>query len=81
MANQIELVTAILKELERQGLTLNCRQMNAAITAADAIISEIESPHRAATPGMGPLVGDGVKWLLGMVVRQRLGDDDDEIGL
>jgi len=52
--NQIELIAAIAKELDRQGIkTLFQRQMNAVITAADAIIRELRIAPVMASYAMG----------------------------
>jgi hypothetical protein len=54
MINQIDLVGAISKELDRQGMThVNQRQFNAIIKAANQIIFELETPDTPSKPGMG----------------------------
>lgn len=52
--NQIELITAICKHLDKCGHEyLNARQLNAVIEAANIIVREVEKPHMPATKGMG----------------------------
>lgn len=54
MISQIDLITAINAELDRQGVSaVNARQANAIIAAANDIIRELERQHKPATPGMG----------------------------
>lgn len=55
--NQIELVSAIATELQRQNpdvaIVANPRQFNAIIDAANKIVDEFEKPTMLATHGMG----------------------------
>jgi hypothetical protein len=54
MVNQIDLVGAISKELDRQGIkNVNSRQLNTIIKAADMILLELEIPNTLSKPGMG----------------------------
>ena len=52
--DQIALVTAITKHLQKQGIELSCaRQLNSVIQATLLIIREYEQPTVKAKPGMG----------------------------
>ena len=52
--SQMELVAAILKNIDRQGVKeLNPRQMNAVIDAANSIVDEFEKLSVLASPSMG----------------------------
>lgn len=54
MISQIELIAAITKHLDKQGIkTMVPRQFNAVISAANAIIDELNKPPVLASPGMG----------------------------
>lgn len=54
MICQLDIVNAILDNLERSGLKeLNSRQLNAAIRAADKIMTDLHQPHAEAMVGMG----------------------------
>lgn len=58
--SQIELVSAIFREIERQGkaahikdLTLHSRGMQSVIEAANAIVACVATPFRPSSTGMG----------------------------
>lgn len=52
--SQAQLVGAILKHLDKQGVRdMNSRQMNGVIAAANAVIAEFDKEHVAAKPLMG----------------------------
>lgn len=52
MLSQIDLVSAICKHLEKQGVeTANTRQMNAVISAATKIVEEFEKPQTGGMCG------------------------------
>lgn len=52
--NQIDLIRAICKYLDRHGVkTLNARQHNAIVAGANTIMDALQKPHQTATPGMG----------------------------
>ena len=54
MVSQIDLIAAITKYLDKQGIeTMVPRHFNAVISAANSIIDEIEKPVVMASPGMG----------------------------
>ncbi len=80
--NQIELLGAILKELDRQGFKdAESRYVNACIRAADEIVAEYARESVGATPGMGVEawlasddVGQSSRYLCG-VLRGLTPDD------
>ena len=51
----MSLVSAIFKAIEKQNpkAEMNCRQMNAVISAATLIVNEFAKAHVPAVPGMG----------------------------
>lgn len=52
--NQVGLITALCKELTKQGFKdATPRVINACITAANGIIEELSRPDRPAVPGQG----------------------------
>lgn len=52
--NQIDLIAAITRHLDRRGHEgANARQVNAIIAAADLIVDAFGKPHEAARPGSG----------------------------
>lgn len=54
MISQIQLVGAVMKELERQDVRGLCtRHFNAVIAAVDDMIEQIERPAVPSSPGMG----------------------------
>jgi hypothetical protein len=54
MIGQMDLVHAMLHAIEQEdGRSLNVRQFNAILRAADDVLEELKRPHAAATPGMG----------------------------
>lgn len=54
MISQIELIAAIAKHLDKNGIKhLLPRQYNAVIEAANLIIDELKKPERGISPGMG----------------------------
>lgn len=55
MLNQINLITAVCNELEKQGVSSDMvpRQFNAVIRAVNSIIAEMEKKPVFTTPGMG----------------------------
>lgn len=50
--SQVKIVGAILKALGKTA-TINQRQMNAVIAAADGVVAAMAQEHAPATPGMG----------------------------
>lgn len=52
--SQIDLISGIIKLLDRQGVkVMNARQTNAVIAAANTVVNALAIEHRPATPGMG----------------------------
>ena len=54
MTDQISLISAICKSLDKHGVkALTARQYNAVIAAADIVVEAIGRPYRPAVPDMG----------------------------